>query len=109
MKRIEVSDYIWLIFKLWKWDNIEYIIVLVSEKYIFKSIFRLLYIFWIVFIEWCKWFLKWRYLKIKLKRINVFIWLINGCFLKEWGSLFVCVEEKLFLYGKCVVCMCMYE
>lgn len=25
-------------------------------------------------------------------------------FLKEWGSLFVCVEEKLFLYGKCV-CM----
>lgn len=29
--------------------------------------------------------------------------------LKEWGSLFVCVEEKLFLYGKCVVCMCMYE
>lgn len=30
-------------------------------------------------------------------------------FLKELGSLFVCVEEKLFLYGKCVVCMCMYE
>lgn len=83
MKRIEVSDQTWLIFKLWKWDNIEHTTVLVSEKHTFKSTSRSPYTSWIVFIEWGKWLPKWRHFKTKLKRTNVFIWSINGRFLKK--------------------------
>lgn len=83
MKRIEVSDQTWLISKLWKWDNIEHTTVLVSEKHTFKSTSRSPYTSWIVFIEWGKWLPKWRHLKTKLKRTNVFIWSINGRFFKK--------------------------
>lgn len=82
----------------------------VKSIHLLKSTSRSPYTSWIVFIEWGKWLPKWRYLKIKLKRTNVFIWSINGrFFFKEWGSLLVCAEEKLSLHGKRAVCTCMYE
>lgn len=82
--------------------------VLVSEKYTFKSTSRSPYTSWIVFIEWGKWLPKWRQMK-KTEKDKCFHLVNKRPFLKEWGSLLVCAEEKLSLHGKRAVCTCMYE
>lgn len=72
----------------------------VKSIHLLKSTSRSPYTSWIVFIEWGKWLPKWRYLKIKLKRTNVFIWSINGRFFSQKNE-----EVCSFVLKKNCLCM----